>query len=272
MLQDTLPTSGSNNGIVVDLKDESVWIDPDEALHSSLMDALSRLARRVISDWDDMDGWKWDIDLRRKSIIHLYQLLSHYRLDKGVAVFVFHQLLSAGFISSTLNDGDNDGNDDQIEHPEDLLSISLSSDVHRVENFKLFLAFVESKRVYGLPNTILQATLTGLRRLLDKDKLKNEQWISYVRLRLDTLFRHFLTQDFEIDKLDYPSARDDLPRILGKLIEFAHDNVWYDILLSWRVLLLDEREKLDDVFDLGRFAIERNDILVSSNRSDSNED
>lgn len=258
MIQDVCTTFGENADIWILLKGGTVLISPSDRAYASLLGALSRLAHRVISDWDDLDGWKGDMYLRLKSIVSLHRLVRQGHLDEKISSFVFHQFLLTAFGNHN-RDCDRTSEDEHlIELLRNELRLSRSSTTRHEENFELFLAHISANRLLGLPIVVLDAMLPSLDELSDRRSHPKYGEV-FVRSQLDGLFHQFLAQDPEKVDPEYPSTRHHQSHTLERLIEFARETGRKDILAPWRKLLHEERDRLDPIIELSRMVIKGHD-------------
>lgn len=57
MINDTFHADGLGGNIEICVRGEDLWCSPSGSAYAPLSRALSQLAHRIISDWDDLDGW-----------------------------------------------------------------------------------------------------------------------------------------------------------------------------------------------------------------------
>lgn len=235
------------DGIYITLKAE--LFNFDQQTSDVFYKALSRLAHRVISEWDNIGGSKKKTTLRTESIFSLYAMLRQSRLHKEIGAFVFHQLLLVAF-----NNHDHNDQDDWIYklHVDALTLRGLRyHDMRFHESFLQFIRYIEATRIVGLPEITSLEILDGFDILLDT---AIDTPHPSVQSQLDSLFRHFLAQDPEM--VEYPSTRYHQSQTLEMWIAFARKKRWYCILAVWKDLLLEESSTLDPVIELDRIAIE----------------
>lgn len=250
----TCAASQIEKDIIILLRGEQVRFSPSDRAYAPLLGALSRLAYRIISDWDDLYGWKGDVYLQLQSIVSLHVLLMQDHLDEKISRFVFHQLLLTAFGNHNRDCDRTSEYELSRELLRNELALSPFSDVRQEDNFELFLTHISSNRLLGLPIVVLDVMLPSLDELSGGGPHSKRGQV-FVCSQLHGLFHQFLAQDPEKVEPEYPSTRHHQSHTLNRMIEFALEKSWGDMLASWRQLLYEERDRLDSIIELSRIAV-----------------
>lgn len=237
----TLDDYDLSGEVSVTLKSERFPVKFDMPSMTLILEQRTKLATRVIRDWDDISGWQGNTVMRSEILsdcLGSFPYYEEYRRREEAILFAFQQFL---LISCKLQVQDVvDGNDADLMH----CLYSVLGEVRRSHSYKTFmpyLAEIKSKHLLGLHELVLDLI----------EKWYRSYWFSRKKescaLELDDLFRHILIQDPEEIDSDYPSTRHDQSRTLDRLIKIVHNlkKRSYDALSSWRDLVLEEIKKLD---------------------------
>lgn len=201
--------------------------------------AISSLMQRVISDWDDADGWDGDLLQRVDILSNLYWISGQFVYNEEATLAILHWLLVLllrGY-SCPL-----DADEERVQSLESALKVAFplpslkDFESGGSKNFELCIESIGKKRLLGLPQSILTFIGTGFRALL-RAKGKHATVMSH----LDALFRHFLDQEPHRVDPEYPTTRHDQSRTLDFFVSFSswearirRDGKWKDMLSSWR--------------------------------------